>query len=155
MINPSPHSIGHRVALLLVRVSLGVYLFSAGMHKAFMPGKSIGESAQAWMTGYRAKVPSFLPNFIATPYGYAIPWLEMTLGLLLIAGLFFRVTTVATTLLLLSIAVAVVAEAGSFSGGGATAVHHSIVLATVCMLLFFTGAGGFSVDAMLPKRRRR
>lgn len=155
MISPSQHSIGHRVALLLVRLSLGVYLFSAGMHKAFMPGKSMGESAEAWITGYRAKVPPFLPNFIATPYGYAIPWIEMTLGLLLIAGLFFRVTTVATMLLLLSIAVAVVAEADSLSGGGSTAVHHSIVFSAVCLLLFFTGPGGFIADAMLPKRRRR
>lgn len=151
MTNPSPHSVAHRIALLLVRLSLGIYLFVAGVNKAFMSGDSLGESAAAWMEKYTAKIPPFLPDIIAIPYGYAIPWLELILGLLLVLGLFFRVTTLATAFLLLSIGIAVAAEKGSVAGLN----HHSIILATVCLLLYFTGPGGFSVDAMLPKRRRR
>ncbi len=156
MLTPSQHSLLHRIALLLIRLSLGAYLFFAGYNKAFKMGATLGESAKAWMAnGYNPKVPAWLPGFIATPYGYAIPWLEMLCGLLLVLGMFFRSSAAATTFLLASIAVAVVADAGSISGSDRLGVHHSIVMACVAFLLIFTGPGGFSIDALLPKGRRK
>lgn len=147
MSSPSAHSLGHRIALLLVRLSLGVYLFSAGWGKAFKPDMTLAQSAAAWMEGYQKMTPPWLPTFIATPYGYAIPWLEMLTGGLLVLGLFFRFTTLVTTFMLASIAIAVVADKGSV-------IHHSIVMTTFAFLLFFTGPGGLSIDALLPRRRR-
>lgn len=155
MNNPAQHSILHQIALFLVRLTFSIYIFSAGFGKAFKTGKSISESAAEWMNYYNTQKPSFIPGFVATPYGYAIPWLEMILGLLLLVGLFFRVTTIATTLLLISIAIAVIANTSSLGGGGPTAIHSSLVMAAFCAVLYFTGPGKISVDAMLPKRRHR
>jgi len=156
MLTPSQHSLLHRVALLLVRLSLGAYLFFAGFNKAFKMGDTLGASARNWMEkGYTPKIPDWLPAFIATPYGYAIPWLEMGLGLLMALGLFFRSVAAGTTFMLATIAVAVVVDAGSISGSDKLGVHHSIVMACIAFLLIFTGPGGFSLDGLLPRGRRK
>lgn len=151
MIHPAQNHLLHQIALLLARLSLGIFLIKVAIGKVYEPGKSISQSITDWMTKYHSQTPSFIPGFIATPYGYAIPWLEIILGLLLVLGLFFRVTTLAITFLLISIAIAIIAQAGT----PISAIHFSVVMATLSLLLFFTGPGQLSVDASLRKRRRR
>lgn len=147
MLKPAQHALLQDIALLAVRLSLGAYLFFAGIRKAFSHGMDFGQSMTAWMEKYHASTPSFVPSFVATPWGYVIPWLEIALGVLLVLGLFFRVTTAALTLMMLSIAVAVMAESG-------TPLHHSVIITTVAFLLIFVGPGRFSGDALLRGRRR-
>jgi|GEM_PF-742982 uncharacterized membrane protein YphA (DoxX/SURF4 family) len=159
MINPSQHSMLHRIALLLVRLSFGAYLFFAGFNKLYVKGGSLGAAIDAWMKKYNDTLPDWLDSgwantIIATPYGYALPWLEIILGLLLALGLFFRATSAVLTFLLATIAIAVVTQAGNISGADKLGVHHSIVMACFAFLLIFTGPGGFSLDSMLPRRRR-
>lgn len=147
MLKPAQHALLQDIALLLVRLSMGLYLFFAGIRKAFSQGWDIRQSAKDWMVKYDAMTPSFVPSFIATPWGYAIPWLELILGALIVLGLAFRITSAATTLMLLSIAIAVWAGDGNW-------LHHSGILVTVSFLLFVTGPGKLSIDALLPSRLR-
>ena len=148
MTQPVERSPWHTIALLLARVSLGLYLIKVSAQKMFVAGQSLGQSYDAWMTMFHKTTPGFVPTFIATPYGYALPWLEMLIGILLVLGLFFRTAAVAAMLLLLSIYIALTA------GGGGVA-HHSLVFATFAFLLVFTGPGNISLQAMFPRRRRR
>lgn len=148
MLKPAQQHFMQDIAILSVRLSLGAYLFFAGVRKAFSQGSDIRLSASTWMEKYNAMTPAFVPGFIATPWGYAIPWLELILGALLVLGVFFRVTTVLTTVMMLSIAIAVVAKDG-------TLLHHSVIITTVTFLLIFLGAGRFSADALMTGRRRR
>jgi uncharacterized membrane protein YphA (DoxX/SURF4 family) len=138
----------HAIALLLARVSLGLYLLNAGMHKLFVSGQSLSQSYAGWMDMFHKTAPSFLPGFIATPYGYAFPWLEMLIGALLVLGLFFRVTTIAGAILLLSIYIAQLVGGGPF-------MHHSLVFALFSIWLCCTGPGPISLDALTPRRRKR
>lgn len=130
------------LALLLTRVMLGLYMAGAGWRK-------IEGGVGAFVSGNFAKSkPAWLPDAIATPYGHAIPWLELSLGLLLIAGLFSRVAGVANAVLLLSIAIAV----GAFKG---FAPHHAMVFCALSLLIASVGPGRFSIDALFRHKGAR
>lgn len=137
----------HTISLLLARAALGGYLVTVGYGKLFGKGISLSQSYEAWMGMYQKSTPAFLPSFIATPYGYAFPWLEMSIGLLLIFGAFYRVTTIAAMVLLLSIYTAMLSGGGSFA-------HQSAVFAMFALMMSFTGPGRLSLDAIMPQRKR-
>lgn len=50
--------------------------------------------------------PDWVPTLIAAPYGYALPWLELVFGGLLMLGIWNRVSAGVSTLIFLSILVA-------------------------------------------------
>lgn len=72
---------------LLCRLLLGGVLLVAGGLKAFKPSESAGAVA-----AYK-----ILPTDIAHLIGYALPWLEVALGILLIIGLTTRLAAIAGT----------------------------------------------------------
>jgi len=88
-----------------------------------------------------------LPDAIATPYGYALPFAELICGLALVLGLFTRISAGLITLMLLSIAVAVVSAKG-ITGGAPGPFHHSIVLAAMAYLLAIVGPGRLALDPL-------
>ena len=101
------------------RVVLGGVLLVAGTLKALDPRASVA-AVQAY---------ELLPNGLATAVGWGLPFAEIALGVLLLAGLGIRVVAAATAVLLVVFVAAVASAAvrglsidcGCFGAGGAVA----------------------------------
>jgi uncharacterized membrane protein YphA (DoxX/SURF4 family) len=101
------------------RLVLGAVFLTAGGLKVIDP-----QSAVAAVDAYR-----LLPSSVATIVGWGLPFAEMALGLLLLAGVATRVVAVVAALLLLVFIAAVASAAarglsidcGCFGGGGEVA----------------------------------
>lgn len=129
-------------ASLLARVLLGGYMAVAGYAKVFNTG--VG----AFVRGsYAERMPAWLPGFVATPYGYALPFLELATGVLLVVGLFTRITSLVMAALLLSIVVAV--GPGFLKG---PPMHHAVVMTGMALLIAAVVGGSFSADALLKRK---
>lgn len=143
-------------ALLLARAALGVYFFVAGL------GKVRGELTDglgSFARGpFAAMQPAWLPDVVATPYGYALPWIELVLGATLTLGVFGVASAGLTALVLLSIVVAqlfagkLFTFAASWRGEGPP-YHHSLVFLGLAVVLWLTGPGRYSVDGLWRKRK--
>jgi uncharacterized membrane protein YphA (DoxX/SURF4 family) len=102
---------------LVCRLILGGVLLVAGGLKAFKPAESAGAVA-----AYKV-----LPTDLAHLIGYALPWLEIALGILLIIGLTTRLAAVVGTAVMIIFIAAIVSvwvrgiliNCGCFGGGGA------------------------------------
>lgn len=134
--------------IFLSRLSLGLYLALAGYAKLFNMGVS-----NFYQQGFLKLKPAWLPELIAMPYGYAIPWLEFGVGLLLAVGLFGRTAAAITGLMILSFTIALVQFHGTLKPGQEPFTPNLIY---VCMagMLFLTGPGKFSVDALAGFSRK-
>ena len=101
---------------LLCRILLGGVLLVAGGLKAFKPS----ESASA-VAAYK-----ILPTNLAHLMGYALPWLEIALGILIIIGLTTRLAAVVATAIMIVFIAAIISvwargiliDCGCFGGGG-------------------------------------
>lgn len=104
---------------LVVRLSLGGVFLTAGGLKVIDPQGSV-QAVRAYQ---------LLPRPLETLVGWGLPFLEIALGLLLVAGLFTRVVALASAALLGALLAAVISVAarglsidcGCFGGGGAVA----------------------------------
>jgi len=133
------------LALLLNRLSLGVYFLWEGV-------KKIHGGVQAFYDGTFTNLrPAWLPDWFAVPYGHAVPFAETILGAMLIVGLLGRVASGALFLMMLSFTIAVY-SAGPVSGPGP--YHTNVVFATLALLLMATGSGRLSLDALLCRREK-
>lgn len=133
------------LVLLLNRLALGWYFAAVGWRKA------AGELREGFGTFLRedsfgGRTPEWLPEIVTTVYGFALPWLELLLGTLLILGLFGRTVAALTTLLLLSIAIALLGTGELFP------VHHAGVFLGLALLLWTLGPGRYSLDSVIWKR---
>ncbi|MSO82017.1 MAG: DoxX family protein [Acidobacteria bacterium] len=138
----------HLQALILLnRVSLGWYVMNAGWEKV---QRELASGAGAFFAGNTfQRRSSILPEFLAVPFGYGWPWLELTSGLLLIIGLFARTTAAVMAWLLLSIAIAL-----AFSGGDEFfSRHYLMVFVPLALLLCVLGPGRYSVDRLRQTKR--
>lgn len=138
--------------ILLNRLSLGLYFAIAGW------GKLLGEFNNGFGSFYRSDSfrglqPSWLPDFAAAPYGYALPALELVLGVLLVIGLFGRIAALGVALVLISIALALLDAGRYFDGPGP--YHHTAVMITLAIMLALIGPGGFSIDAFRGKGKSK
>jgi uncharacterized membrane protein YphA (DoxX/SURF4 family) len=99
-----------------LRLVLAGILLYAGAVKLFEP-----DGAREAIIGYR-----IFPAAWATPLGWALPGLEVALGLLLLAGLFTRWAALATALLMTAFIIGISSvwirgysiDCGCFGGGG-------------------------------------
>ncbi|GAB4580114.1 MAG: hypothetical protein Fur0022_28530 [Anaerolineales bacterium] len=87
----------HPYTILLARLVLGVVFFRSGLGKAFDP-KQTTQSVMAY---------EILPKSLAKVYGIALPWLELILVGLLLAGLWTDLAAIGLILLLISFGIAV------------------------------------------------
>ena len=108
---------------LLARLVLGGVFLVAGFLKVTTP-EAMAKATQAYQV---------LPHDLAAYVGYALPTVEIILGLLLVLGLFTRVAAVLTSLLLV-VFVAGIAQAwargltidcGCFGGGGTVSAEDT------------------------------
>jgi uncharacterized membrane protein YphA (DoxX/SURF4 family) len=146
---------------LVCRLILGGVLLTAGGLKAFKPSESAGAVA-----AYK-----ILPTNLAHITGYALPWLEIALGILLIIGLSARLAAVVGTVVMLVFVAAIISvwargiliDCGCFGGGGAVdpskaaEAHHAYLLeilrdlglALTGIYLYFFPYGRFSIEKPL------
>ena len=133
------------VITLVARLILGGVLLIAGGLKAFKPA----ESASA-VAAYK-----ILPTQIAHIVGFALPWLEIAIGLLLIIGLSVRMAAIVAGGIMVIFIAAIISiwargiliDCGCFGGGGvidpskAAAVHRTYAteIARDCGLALLAG----------------
>lgn len=146
MKNPFNHPAWIDISLLLARLTLGAYMLIAGWNKL---------SADAGLSGFvqggvLKMRPEWLPESFAAPYGYALPFVELLTGLMLILGLFTRIAAGIMTLVLLSIAIAVVSAFGIHSPPekAAGSFHHSILMVPFAFLIAVVGSGRLALDPL-------
>jgi uncharacterized membrane protein YphA (DoxX/SURF4 family) len=147
-----------RFITLFGRLILGGVLLVAGGLKAFVPA----EAASA-VAAYK-----ILPTQIAHIVGYALPWLEIAIGLLLIVGISIRMASIVAAGIMVLFIGAIISvwargmliDCGCFGGGGAidpskaAQVHRTYALeiardtglAIVALYLYFFPYGLLSVE---------
>ena len=152
---------------LLGRLTLGGVLLAAGGLKAFVPT----DAANA-VAAYK-----ILPTPVAHIVGYAIPWLEIALGLLLILGVSVRWAATAGGIIMLVFVAAIISvwargmliDCGCFGGGGvidpslAAAVHRTyfieimrdLALALTALYLYFYPYGFLGVEKSVLKNEEK
>ena len=141
---------------LAARLILGGVLLSAGYLKARNPTQATAS----------VRVYKLLPVGLANVFGYALPWIEIGLDLLLIVGIWVNQTSIISGALMILFIFAVgqawarklAINCGCFGNGGLSAdgkVHPAIYLTeilrdigltAVAMYLYRFPHGKFSVD---------
>jgi len=109
--------LSHPVTGLLTRIVLAGILLVAGGAKFFEGGYA----AQRAIKAYKVFPPEWAPFL-----GYALPGLEIVLGLLLLVGLFIRVSSIITAVVMVGFIAGIISvwvrgysiDCGCFGGGG-------------------------------------
>ena len=148
-----------RFFTLVARLVIGGVLLVAGGLKAFVPA----EAASA-VAAYK-----ILPTQIAHILGYALPWFEIAIGILLIFGISLGLSAMATGAILVVFMVPLISVwargiligCGCFGGGGvaidpskaaevqrtyALEIARDLGLASLALYLYFFPYGLFSVE---------
>lgn len=111
---------------LVARLVLGAVFLVAGGLKVTTP-EALAKATQAYQ---------LLPHDVAGYVGYALPIIEVILGLLLILGLFTRISAVISSLLLVAFIIGIAQawargltiDCGCFGGGGTVAADETSYL---------------------------
>src|SRR5277367_6616197 len=85
------------LAYALLRITLGLNIFMHGTSRLLA---GIGNFVSGMIKMFQNTV---LPTAVVVPFGYALPWLEVGLGLLIIIGFRTREALVAGALLMLAL----------------------------------------------------
>lgn len=130
--------------LFINRLALGLYFCMGGYAK-------IKGGLAAWVDSdaYK-KESSWLPDFIATAYGYALPFAQIAVGAMLVIGLFSRLASLFIALILASVMIAT-----SFSGNNAELYDRNVILMTLSIMFIVTGPGSVSIDRFLGNRKAK
>lgn len=131
---------------LILRLIFGQLFLFAGINK-FLADGTIGEWAKGTASGFEKTI---LPQFVVLPYAYALPFIEVIAGALLIAGVATRGTMLFTAFLLLSLAQGMVLQ-GNYAVAGTNAVY--VFIAAVAFLA--SRWNDYSVDGLVAKMRAR
>ena len=153
------------VITLLARLILGGVLLVAGGLKVFKPA----ESANA-VAAYK-----LMPTELAHLIGYALPWLEVAIGLLLIIGLLVRPAAVLSGLIMFVFIGAIASvwargmliDCGCFGGGGEIdpslasevrmnyfiEIMRDLGLALAALYLYFFPYGKLSIEKAAPSTK--
>jgi putative oxidoreductase len=141
-------STGLEVSKAITRVMLGWFLLHQGW----------GKVVQDWTGGpgtfyqgnqFQNSSPDWIPAFILAPYGYALPWLELLFGGLLMAGIWNRFSAGISFLIFLSITVA------WLDAGNLLPRHMLMIFTPLAAWYFFAGPGRYSVDGWLAGRKAK
>ena len=137
----SPASIG----LLLARVPLGLYFLVAGISK-FIGEKSISGFVERELP----RAERFMSANLSRNFLTSLPFIEVAVGILLIAGLLTRVTAGIVSLLLISFVIAL-----EFKNVFKIPFHPNLVFLGTALAIMLCGPGSLSVDRLLFRPRRR
>src|SRR5690349_9494577 len=113
------------VFLLLNRLTLGWYVLSAGWEKVQLEiTKGMGTYLA---TGGFQNRGAILPPALAAPFGYAWPWAEVIVSILMILGLFGRWAALVNAIMLFLITITLIFTGELFPR------HHADVFCTMAL----------------------
>jgi len=138
---------------LLARLILGGVLIAAGALKV----GNLQKSAMA------VRAYEMLPVWMANLFGYALPWIEIGIGLLLVLGALVKINGLLGALIMLAFIIAIAQawarglsiDCGCFGGGGAVDPEDTKYLSTIIrdigllglgVFLYFYPKGRFALD---------
>jgi thiosulfate dehydrogenase [quinone] large subunit len=131
-------------AAFLLRVSLGVLFFFVGLDKFLAPIGAAGVS-QKLAAGFHT---TNLPAFLAVPFLHMLPYVEVTLGAVLVIGIFTQEALAASGLLLISLAFGKIFE----QDYATVANNFNYVLLAAVGLYFASRDNLYSLDRLLRKK---
>ena len=127
----------HReAAYALLRVTLGVVFLFSGVGK-FMGG--IGN----FVDGMEKQFAGKLPSALVLPFAYALPFMEVLFGSLIVLGLFTSAALVLSGLLLLALTFGTV-----MLSDFPTVAHNTQYALVNFVLLYFADYNGYSLDRL-------
>ena len=138
---------------LLARLILGGVLIAAGALKV----GNLQKSAMA------VRAYELLPVWMANLFGYALPWIEIGIGLLLVLGALVKINGLLGALIMLAFIIAIAQawarglsiDCGCFGDGGAVDPEDTKYLSTIIrdigllglgVFLYFYPKGRFALD---------
>ena len=138
------------IMIFMNRMALGFYFAFAGVSKFrlgleyFYNDKFVGMA------------PDWFPGFVLRPYGYALPFAEVLFGVLLMLGLFGRLSATFIMLMLLSIIIAQMDAGWFFHGDKVPGPYHAnLIFLTLSIWLIASGSGSISLDGIWFKNKNR
>lgn len=139
---------GEEAAKALTRIMLGWFLLYQGWVKVL---QDISGGFGTFYQGeqFQNSQPDWLPNLLAAPYGYALPWLELGFGGLLMLGIWNRVSAGGSALIFLSILIA------WLDAGNLLPRHQLMIFTPLAAWYYFAGSGRYSLDAWIARRAGR
>jgi thiosulfate dehydrogenase [quinone] large subunit len=135
--------LGYReAAYAVLRASLGIVFLVGGIMK-------IAGGVGNFEAGLEQQFNGKLPILLLRPFGYALPFAELIVGVLLIFGLFIVPALVISGLELLALIF------GTALAGEHPVTAHNVQYALVnFFLLWFAGYNGYSLDRLMHRRPR-
>ncbi|SDF18327.1 DoxX family protein [Terriglobus roseus] len=130
------------VAYAIMRLALGMNIFGHGFFRIL---SGVGNFASGMAQGMD-KGP--LPHVLTLSFGYCIPWIELTVGLLIILGLFTRFALASGALLMVALTFGTT-SVQNWNGAGTQLMYSFIFFA----MLWLVEANTFSVDGLLSRRK--
>ena len=135
------HPAHRECAYALLRSTLGIVFLFAGIGK-FMMG--IG----TFVSGLQEPFAGKLPSALVVPFGYALPFLEVAIGLMLVAGLFNYFGSVLAGLLMIALIFGKLIE-----GDAVTVAHNLSYSVIIFLLIWFADYNGYSLDRLMHGRK--
>ena len=139
----SPEGMG----ALLMRLSLGVLFFFAALGKFTAPG-GISGVAQKMQETFAS---TWLPPFMVVPYVHVLPFVELTVGTLLLLGLCTRWAFFLSGLLLVSLAFGMMVQQQHAVVG----TNLTYVLMAVAGIVLSARDNPLSIDRIIARYREK
>ncbi len=140
-------SMATSLGLLFARIPLGAYFILAAAAKLHMgPDNFANAMLPAAM--------KFLPEHLARMYLTYLPWVELSVGILLIIGLLTRVVATIIVLLLISFTIHTGVSA-TLAPDAKLPFHPNLVYLGIALALMLCGPGWLSIDGFLFRPRRK
>jgi len=136
---------GADFGLLVLRLVFGLYFVIAGIHKVSGGTGNFVKFSSDFL-------PSFMPTAIGKGYLYAVPWLEILVGLGIMLGLLTALSSLIATLMLISFTIAVTGIKSNPPGGP---FSTNLVFIAVTFALMMIGPGRLSADAIRFEKLKR
>lgn len=130
------------IAYALMRLALGMNIFGHGFFRIL---SGVGNFANGMAQGMD-KGP--LPHALSLGFGYCIPWIELTLGALIILGLFTRFALAAGAFMMVALTFGTT-SVQNWNGAGTQLMYSFIFFA----MLWLVEANSISADGLLSRRK--
>lgn len=130
------------IAYALMRLALGMNIFGHGFFRIL---SGVGNFANGMAQGMD-KGP--LPHALSLSFGYCIPWIELTLGALIILGLFTRFALAAGAFMMVALTFGTT-SVQNWNGAGTQLMYSFIFFA----MLWLVEANSISADGLLSRRK--